>query len=133
MAPEQLLNPGRIGVQADIWALGLIPCELATGRLPFETWKPLWWLAQPRPPLRIFALRPGLTAGLDIVLERCLSPDPSARYRSVEEFSEALAATAPDDCPRSTERISKITNAVLESQRPVALAQNHYWVPPAPS
>jgi hypothetical protein len=60
------------------------------------------------------------------VLAGCLNPDPNARYASVEEFSEALASAAPDSCPESAERISRITNLVRHSQRPAALAQGSF-------
>jgi serine/threonine-protein kinase len=126
MAPEQLMGSEHIGVQADIWALGLILCELATGLMPFEPNDRLWWLAGRQPPRPMSLLRPGLPSALDGVLARCLNPDLSARYASVEDFSEALADAAPDSCPPSAERISRITNLVRESQRAVALAEGSF-------
>jgi serine/threonine protein kinase len=126
MAPEQLMGSEHIGVQADIWALGLILCELATGQMPFEPTDRLWWLAGRQPPRPMSVLRPGLPIALDGVLGRCLNPEPSARYASVEEFSEALADAAPDSCPQSAARISRITSLVRESQRPVAPAQGSF-------
>ena len=126
MAPEQLMGSEHIGVQADIWALGLILCELATGRMPFESTDRLWWLAGRQPPRPMSLLAPGLPIALDAVLARCLYPDPSARYASVAEFSEALADADPDSSPQSAERISRITNLVRESQRPVTLAQGSF-------
>src|SRR6185437_6571295 len=93
MAPEQFVT-GQSSVQSDIFALGLILYELATGRHPF-----------PRPdapefqtiratqyadPPSIREIAPHLPVELESVILRCLEKQPSARFGSAAEVREAL-------------------------------------------
>jgi serine/threonine-protein kinase len=93
MAPEQFVT-GQSSVQSDIFALGLILYELATGRHPFhrpdapefQSIRAIQF-ADP-PPLREIA--PDLPIELESVILCCLEKQPSARYGSAAEVREAL-------------------------------------------
>jgi eukaryotic-like serine/threonine-protein kinase len=93
MAPEQFVT-GQSSVQSDIFALGLILYELATGRHPFhrpdapefQSIRAIQY-ADP-PPLREIA--PQLPVELESVILRCLEKQPSARYASAADVREAL-------------------------------------------
>ena len=80
MAPEQC--KGRsVDAKADVYAFGLLACEVLTGRSPFEGLDSLDWMLKhsteaPTPPSR---LAPGVPPGFDGVLLPLLEKRPHAR------------------------------------------------------
>jgi eukaryotic-like serine/threonine-protein kinase len=87
MAPEQLLRV-RSDKRSDIYALGAILYQLATGKLPFgvparmkKVRRRVW-----RDPVPLRALRPEVPAWLQEIILKCLEPIPDARYRTAEEL-----------------------------------------------
>jgi eukaryotic-like serine/threonine-protein kinase len=93
MAPEQFVT-GQSSVQSDIFALGLILYELATGRHPFhrpdapefQTIR----ATQFADPPSIREIAPALPTELESVIFRCLEKQPSARFSSAADVREAL-------------------------------------------
>ncbi len=93
MAPEQFVT-GQSSVQSDIFALGLILYELATGRHPFhrpdapefQTIR----ATQFADPPAIREIAPTLPVELESVILRCLEKQPAARFASAAEVREAL-------------------------------------------
>lgn len=91
MAPEQIRGEG-VDSRADLFALGIVLYELATGRRPFTGATPADITSSilrdaPRPPS---SLCPGLPEDLDRVVGRCLEKDPRHRQRSAREVVEQL-------------------------------------------
>ena len=93
MAPEQFVT-GQSSVQSDIFALGLLLYELATGRHPFH--KPdapdfqsirAIQFADPTP---LREINPALPLELESVIFRCLEKQPSARFASAADLRESL-------------------------------------------
>jgi serine/threonine-protein kinase len=77
MSPEQLADK-EVTPRSDIYALGVVLCELLTGK---------------RPPLK--PADPGTTAldpAVERVIRRCLDPDPQMRPASTLAVSAALSA-----------------------------------------
>jgi serine/threonine protein kinase/tetratricopeptide (TPR) repeat protein len=93
MAPEQFVT-GQSSVQSDIFAVGLILYEMASGRHPFhrpdaqelQSIRAIQF-ADP-PPLR--EIVPELPVELESVILRCLAKQPSERYGSAMELREGL-------------------------------------------
>ena len=93
MAPEQFVT-GQSSVQSDLFALGLILYELATGRHPFhrpdapefQSIRAIQF-ADPAP---LRDINPTLPMELESVIFRCLEKQPSARFASAAELRESL-------------------------------------------
>jgi predicted Ser/Thr protein kinase len=89
MAPEQIRG-AVIDARTDVFALGVLLHELATGRHPFgggpigEVLHQV--LTAEVPPLD----RPGLPPGFEAVVLRCLQKEPDARYADASHLARAL-------------------------------------------
>ncbi len=91
MAPEQL--QGKPSTAAtDVYSLGVVLYEMATGSLPFEADAPLAVArlhieAEPASPQQ---LNPRLPPDLAAVISRAIEKDPSDRFQSAAEVAAAL-------------------------------------------
>jgi serine/threonine-protein kinase len=96
MAPEQALGR-KLDVRADLFALGAVLYEMATGRAAFEgetvaaVFGQLLY-RQPVPPRR---LNPSLPALLAAIIDKALEKDPERRYASTRELIEDLRRVEP--------------------------------------
>jgi eukaryotic-like serine/threonine-protein kinase len=93
MAPEQFVT-GQSSVQSDVWALGVILYELASGRHPFvrpdaEDYQAIRAIQFSEPEDLSFIV-PGISVELKSVIQSCLEKNPGARYASAAEVREAL-------------------------------------------
>jgi serine/threonine-protein kinase len=93
MAPEQFVT-GQSSVQSDIWALGVILYELASGRHPFakpdaEDFQAIHAI-QFSTPEDLSVIVPGISPELKSVIAACLEKIPGARTASAAEVREAL-------------------------------------------
>jgi serine/threonine-protein kinase len=93
MAPEQFVT-GQSSVQSDIWALGVILYELASGRHPFtrpdaEDFQAIRAI-QFSDPEDLSIIVPNISPELKSVIGTCLEKNPAARYGSAAELREAL-------------------------------------------
>jgi len=99
-APEQV-EGGRLGVQTDVYALGVLLFELLAGRLPFELTglqpheaaRRVLEQEPPRPsqvPGRPVQASRGAWADLDVLCLTAMQRDPARRYPSVEALIRDL-------------------------------------------
>jgi serine/threonine protein kinase len=88
MSPEQI-RCEPLDVRSDVFGLGVVTCELLTGRPPFPAENDLQQ-AESRPPADLSALPQEVAA----VLAKAVELDRTCRWDSVEAFAEAFAAAA---------------------------------------
>ena len=92
VAPE-LLTGGTVDARSDIYTIGVLAYEMATGGLPFDGATMPHLLgrmligaaADPR------AIAPDLPRHVSDAIMRALKPDPADRFANVREFAAALA------------------------------------------
>jgi tetratricopeptide (TPR) repeat protein/predicted Ser/Thr protein kinase len=90
MSPEQL-EGGETGPRSDIWSLGVMMYEMASGTRPFRG-ENLYRLCtaiiqEPMP-----ALPGNVPTGLAAVIKKCLQKEPARRYQRAGELRAALEA-----------------------------------------
>ena len=91
MAPEQLEGK-EADARADLWALGCVLYEMATGKRAFEGDSQASLIAailehEPRP---IAELKPRSPPALERVVKRCLAKDPECRWQSARDLMHEL-------------------------------------------
>ena len=106
MAPEQIAGE-RCDPRSDLFALGALLYELATGRLPFGSPQSARQLRQrlyrdPAPPR---ALVPATPRWLQEVILRCLEVDADERYASAAQVAFDLANPAQVPLTQRSERL----------------------------
>ena len=93
MAPEQFVT-GQSSAQSDIFALGVILYELASGRHPFHRPDAQEFQSiraiQYADPQKLSDLNPDMPPEMESVILTCLEKQPAQRYASAADLREAL-------------------------------------------
>lgn len=100
MAPEQLQGR-KSDMRSDVYAIGAVLYEMATGRLPFpnETTMQLVDDILRKAPLPPSRLNSRIDPGLERVILKCLEKKPGDRYQSAAELMSELGQLAPAQFP----------------------------------
>ena len=105
MSPEQARGDEELDHRIDLYALGVIMYELATGRVPFTGANYLSIIAQVlnEEPKRPRAIRPELSDEFEAIILKSIDKERARRYQSTDELLVDLNALH-DDPTHSTQR-----------------------------
>jgi hypothetical protein len=130
--PPEVLDGAPLGMQSDLYSLGVLLYLLASARLPYaETdWVTLRE-AQRRgvPPLR--GLYPELDPALCALIERCLVANPAQRPASAQVLSAQFAALFP--APVRTSGRLPVAALIAAAAALIGVVALWLWPQPAPA
>jgi len=115
MSPEQAAGESHVDARADIYALGIVGYEMLAGQHPFGGSGSVQsmivaHLTEPAPPVE--KLRADTPPAVSAAIARALAKTPDERFRTAEEFRDALDV-APVSARRSRTSIAGIGAALL--------------------
>ena len=111
VSPEQA--QGReLKAQSDLYSLGVVLYEAATGRVPFDADTPVAVALKQvnEQPVRPTRVNPRVDLGLERVIGRALSKDPAKRYATAEEMRRDLLRVVSGE-PTAAQATSVIPTA----------------------
>jgi hypothetical protein len=138
MAPEQIRGD-RVDARTDVYALGIILCEMLTGKVPFD--RPtsvnilMAHVNEVAPPMRQLNPHISVSGPVEYAVLGCMAKDPEKRFRSMDEVLAALkrvgvAATAAPVTIGGDESIGPRPGAILGERDSSSRAQLRGGVPP---
>lgn len=135
IAPEQIHDPHRVDIRADLYSLGCTVYYLLTGRAPFqdaETVEKLFMHVKEQPePIEHF--RPDVPPQLASILRRLMTKRPRHRYQEPADLLGALlpllqsswhgpAVTIHDKAGKTSIQLKPVTTPILrEEEEPTTL------------
>jgi serine/threonine protein kinase len=92
MSPEQVKGLATLDVRSDIYSVGAVLYQAATGQMPFESKSQFEVMLAhvnnaPKPPNEI---NPDLPAELSEAILKAMAKDPAQRFQTADEFRAAL-------------------------------------------
>jgi tRNA A-37 threonylcarbamoyl transferase component Bud32/ABC-type Fe3+ transport system substrate-binding protein len=112
MSPEQAqARSGDVGPEADVWAMGAILHEMATGRMAFEAPNvpAILYRVTHGEPESLRAYRPDAPPGFEALVYQTISRDPRARLADVHALRMGLREALADVSPGMRSSLAMMT------------------------
>jgi eukaryotic-like serine/threonine-protein kinase len=132
MAPEQVRG-NQVDARTDIWALGTVLYEMATGRRPFlenDAFRLGTAILESAPPSPR-RLNDRISSGLERIILKTLEKDPARRYGSAAALLSDLRQLTEIDSRRTAsgaKTYGRPTRAMIALVAAVVLAAGGYWL-----
>ena len=139
MAPEQVSAGGEVDQRVDIYAFGLIFYDLLVGRRRIEqapsAISEFHGRVEQAPPAAR-GIEPSVPEPIDTIINRCLDPDPAARFQTSAELKAALDRLDGEGHPLPVKRVLTPRLVIAGLALVAALVVGTWWiaslrVPPA--
>ena len=113
-SPEQLTG-GAVDARSDVYSMGVVIFELATGRLPFEGGDAMAVVAAHlnRPAPLPSTVCTGLPPWFDVAVSRALAKDPQDRWPDMASLGRAMAGPDSLGVTESSVRLPLVSSALL--------------------
>ncbi len=124
MSPEQATG-GALDIRSDLYSLGVVLYELATGKAPFvgETPTSIMYQHVHQAPKSPRELNPKLPRELEALILRLMAKDPQARYSTPEAVASAVQAILDGVTPEEKSTLFSETVRVTPAEgKPAAAA-----------
>jgi len=101
-SPEQADSKKNIDHRTDIYSLGVVAYELATGEVPFKGENPITVLHHVihNLPRALISLNPGLSQNFSNAIMKAIEKDPANRFENCNSFMVVLKSDAKITLPR---------------------------------
>jgi len=132
MSPEQIEGDKDLDARADIYALGVILYQCASGQRPYEApaLPKLSVLIHLGQPTRLDALRPELPGDFVEIVHRAMAKDRDDRFPTARELGEALAHFGSSALGATLEGPALASDPSRSTRRPVGVRISDRSIPP---